>query len=721
MLNVTPTLISTGSTSQTIKTVWSLASQDTPVVSTGYTTFTLEIRWDPTVATVLASSVKLIGNASSGDVVIFDTTALSSGILRAAGFAGQSSSFSGSAPIVTFSFSESTLTTVNFSVTQEDINGVSYLNKSNNLYNVSLSGSGPTAPVIPVVQTFNPAQGSNVSALSASISLTFNEAVMATPNGAGTIQLRTGSATGPLVQSFSLANAAQLNFTGSVLTITPSSPLVNSTTYFVVISPGAIQDIAGDTFAGLSNYSFTVGGSGSGSTTTTTTPTVGNAPQVVTYSPALGSVTSNLLTPIVVNFNEPVLVGTGNIQIFASSPTMGQLISSINVATSANVTVSGSTLTIVPPQSLLAATTYYVVFPSGSVNDSAGNVFAGTNTYEFQTLSNVTPSPTLNGSGGTTSTLVAMTAGQLMSAATLQTNLPEVPNTTLISQYKLGNLSTLVASYNGTNTVNILSNDVDPITGVINDSGMSLTLNGPSGVGLKMQSPSGSGDIINGSTFVNNMVNKMFPGTQISSAAMLSKTSIQGGLALIGQQSNAKSVSATKIFNFTGSSTSPIQITENLNQTDLAVLNLTAMLQAPTINVSNFSNVEVIGTGTVTNTGSKSINLIGDNTNQTLVGGPGNDFISAGGGIKNLTGGGGVDTFYFGSAVNATITDFNASDKFVFNILGVHNFNDLSLRVTSGIDTPQGVTWTLNGNLQITIMGWHTTASWNSLNFSFVS
>ena len=279
----------------------------------------------------------------------------------------------------------------------------------------------------------------------------------------------------------------------------------------------------------------------------------------------------------------------------------------------------------------------------------------------------------------------------------------------------------MVASYNGTNTVNILSNDVDPITGVINDSGMSLTLNGPSGVGLKMQSPSGSGDIINGSTFVNNMVNKMFPGTQISSAAMLSKTSIQGGLALIGQQSNAKSVNATKIFNFTGSSTSPIQITENLNQTDLAVLNLTAMLQAPTINVSNFSNVEVIGTGTVTNTGSKSINLIGDNTNQTLVGGPGNDFISAGGGIKNLTGGGGVDTFYFGSAVNATITDFNASDKFVFNILGVHNFNDLSLRVTSGIDTPQGVTWTLNGNLQITIMGWHTTSSWNSLNFSFVS
>ena len=70
MLNVTPTLTATGATSQTIKTVWTLASTDTPVVSTGYSTFTIEIRWDPTVATVLASSVKLIGNSAAGDVVI---------------------------------------------------------------------------------------------------------------------------------------------------------------------------------------------------------------------------------------------------------------------------------------------------------------------------------------------------------------------------------------------------------------------------------------------------------------------------------------------------------------------------------------------------------------------------------------------------------------------------------------------------------------------------
>ena len=736
MFNVSPTLTSSGAASQTIKTVWTLATTDTPVVSSGYSTFTVEIRWDPTVATVAASTIKLIGNTAAGDVVIFDTTALSSGILRAAGFAGAGSGFSGTSPIVTFSFTESSLNPVNFSVTQEDFNGTSYLNKSSNLYTVSLSGSGPTVPVIPVVQSFNPAQGATVSSQSASIALTFNEAVMATPNGVGTIQLRTGSATGPLVQSFSLTNTAQLNFAGSTLTITPSSPLVNNSTYFVVISPGAIQDIAGDAFGGVSTYSFIVNNAGSsgptptpGSTPTPTpsgTPTTGALPSVSSFSPALGGITSNLNTPIVVNFNENVLPGTGNIQIFANSATTGQLISSLNVASSSSIIFSGSSLTIVPPQSLSPATTYYVVFPSGSVKDAAGNTFAGTSSYLFQTSSNIgTPTPTPTpGSGGNgisaSSSLVAATQSQLLSAAALQTNLPEVLNPALIGQYKLGNLTTLLAQYNGTNTTYILSNGTDPISGTINDSGMSLSITGPSNVGLKMQSPSGPGDIINGSIFVNNLINSAIPGNQISSVAMQYKASIQGGLANIGLQSSATAVSATKVFNFSGNATQPIQIKENNVQTDLAVLNFNAMTTPPTVQVNNLSNVVVMGAGTVSNSGAKAMNLIGDISNQTLVGGPGDDFISGGGGIDTLTGGGGNDTFYFGAPGQVTITDFSSSDKMQFNMFGVKTFNDLCNSVTNVVDNSQGVTYTLNGNLQITIVGYHANSNWSAVTFKFV-
>jgi Ca2+-binding RTX toxin-like protein len=422
----------------------------------------------------------------------------------------------------------------------------------------------------------------------------------------------------------------------------------------------------------------------------------------------------------VVNFNEPVLPGIGNIQIFASSPTNGQLVSAINVATSSSVIFSGSTLTIIPPQPFASATTYYVVFPSGSVKDSAGNVYAGTSSYEFQTLSNVTPTPTPGGTNTPTGTLVAATQSQLMTAAALQTNLPEVPNTSLIGQYKLGNLTALVATYNGTNITNILSNGIDPISGVVSDSGMNLSLTGPSGVGLKMQSPSGPGDIINGTTFVNNLINQLIPGNQISSTAMQYKASIQGSLALIGQQSTAASVSATKVFTLTGAATQAVQIKENLNQTDLAVLNLNGMLQAPTVQVSNLSNVLVMGPGTVANTGSKAMNLIGDITNQTLVGGSGNDLISGGGGIDTLTGGGGVDTFYFGAPGAATITDFVGNDKFKFNIFGVKTFNDFCNSITNVVDNAQGVTFTINNNLQITIVGYHASSNWNSVSFSFV-
>ena len=422
-----------------------------------------------------------------------------------------------------------------------------------------------------------------------------------------------------------------------------------------------------------------------------------------------------------VNFNENVLPGTGNIQIFANSATSGTLISSLNVASSAGVIFNGSTLTIVPAQSLAAATTYYVVFPSGSVKDSVGNTYAGTSTYEFQTLSNVSPTPTPGGTSNTPpGSLVAATQSQLLSPAALQTNLPEVSNTNLISQYVLGNLTVLVAKNNGMNITDILSDGSNSISGVINDSGMSLSITAPSGVGLKMQSPSGPGDIINGSTFINNVINAAIPGNQISSTAMQYKASIQGGLALIGQQSAAASVSATKVFNFTGSVTQPIQIKENNVHTDLAVLNLNGLQTPPTVQVSNLTNVLVMGSGSVTNTGTQSINLIGDTTKQTLVGGPGNDFISGGGGVDTLTGGGGQDTFYFGAPGAVTITDFNASDKMMFNMFGVKSFIDLANSVTNVVDNAQGVTYTLNGNLQVTIVGYHANSNWNMVNFLFV-
>jgi hypothetical protein len=83
--------------------------------------------------------------------------------------------------------------------------------------------------------------------------LTFSEAVL---KGTGTIEIRSGSATGPVVESFNAATSSLLTVSGSTLTIDPTNNLAAGTQYFVVLPSGAIRDIAGNAYAGTSTYDF---------------------------------------------------------------------------------------------------------------------------------------------------------------------------------------------------------------------------------------------------------------------------------------------------------------------------------------------------------------------------------------------------------------------------------------------------------------------------------
>ena len=53
-------------------------------------------------------------------------------------------------------------------------------------------------------------------------------------------------------------------------------------------------------------------------------------------------------------------------------------------------------------------------------------------------------------------------------------------------------------------------------------------------------------------------------------------------------------------------------------------------------------------------------------------------------------------------------------------MFGVKSFIDLANSVTNVVDNAQGVTYTLNGNLQVTIVGYHANSNWNMVNFLFV-
>lgn len=117
----------------------------------------------------------------------------------------------------------------------------------------------------PTVSTFAPADGATGVAAGANIVLTFSEAIQ---RGTGKIEIRSGSTTGTLVESFEAATSNLLTFgTDKKLTINPTNDLAANTQYFVIFEAGTVKDLVGNSYAGTTGYDFV---------TALPTPTAGN-------------------------------------------------------------------------------------------------------------------------------------------------------------------------------------------------------------------------------------------------------------------------------------------------------------------------------------------------------------------------------------------------------------------------------------------------------------
>jgi Ca2+-binding RTX toxin-like protein len=121
-------------------------------------------------------------------------------------------------------------------------------------YDFTTVAAPDTTP--PTVTTFTPSDNTTNIAVGSNITLTFSEAIQ---KGTGNIEIRQGSATGPVVETFDAASSDRLTILGSQLTIDPTSNLSGGTQYFVVLPSGAIKDIAGNNWAGTGTnpYDFT--------------------------------------------------------------------------------------------------------------------------------------------------------------------------------------------------------------------------------------------------------------------------------------------------------------------------------------------------------------------------------------------------------------------------------------------------------------------------------
>ena len=168
----------------------------------------------------------------------------------------------------------------------------------------------------------------------------------------------------------------------------------------VIFNNGAIGTVTGATATSLtvtfttqptSNGNLTAvvtsNGNSSGSATQVGTVVAADttAPTLASSTPADNATAIAFDSNIVLNFSETVVAGTGNIVIKNAS---GTAVATIPVA-DAQVSISGSTVTINPTADLDYSTGYYVEIASGVFKDTANNDYtgiSGSSTLNFNTV-----------------------------------------------------------------------------------------------------------------------------------------------------------------------------------------------------------------------------------------------------------------------------------------------------------------------------------------------
>lgn len=114
-------------------------------------------------------------------------------------------------------------------------------------------------------------------------------------------------------------------------------------------------------------------------------------PTASSFTPADNELNVSTSTNLVINFNKNIAKGTGNITIKKTSD--DSTVETINVS-GTNVTVSGSSVTIVPATTLLEGTGYYILIDDTAFHDTAGNNYGinNKNSWNFTTTDPNPPS-----------------------------------------------------------------------------------------------------------------------------------------------------------------------------------------------------------------------------------------------------------------------------------------------------------------------------------------
>ena len=109
--------------------------------------------------------------------------------------------------------------------------------------------TGVADTTAPTIATLSPADDATGADLVANLVATFDENIQ---KGTGFITLKK-TADNSEVETFDVATSPRITVSGATLTIDPTGTLVLATGYYVQIDPAAIQDLSGNSFAGIAD------------------------------------------------------------------------------------------------------------------------------------------------------------------------------------------------------------------------------------------------------------------------------------------------------------------------------------------------------------------------------------------------------------------------------------------------------------------------------------
>ncbi len=202
------------------------------------------------------------------------------------------------------------------------------------------------------------------------LKLKFDENVIVNTGTIGLYEFTTDD----LIEQFDVTNIAEVEVgkggdPNDLVSIELSNDLSGSTHYYVIVPAGAFRDAQDLPFGGLikGDWDFT-------------TEADTENPFIVSTSPADNDGSVSITgTSLTATFNEPVTVGTGNIELRLL--TTNEVVASLDV-TGGNVSITGKTLTANFTSSLAnnqfsGSTGYFINIDPTGIDDASGNSYAG--------------------------------------------------------------------------------------------------------------------------------------------------------------------------------------------------------------------------------------------------------------------------------------------------------------------------------------------------------